>query len=155
MAGPKEFLVEWTERLIRHNDMLLKKIKSIDKGIDGFDIIARQEPKDKYIIVEPFLENVEAVRSLLKEDVKAMLVVYNTKENLDVLFREWKQLNNFPEFCIMFVNPFSELDLKWIVCPYTHDKVTEKDSFVTGLKALFESVTAATESQIESNIKRA
>lgn len=152
MADPKDFLVDWTERLLRHRDLLARKIKSIDKNKDGFDIVAVGQPKDRHIFVDPFMSRLEELSNMLDKDVKVTLVVYNTKDNLATLTDSWKLLNSYPLFCVMFVNPFSTQDTKWTVCPYTHDKVTEKASFSTGLKSMFDSVDAMDE--IERNINR-
>ena len=76
----------------------------------------------------------------------------NSKENLDFLMNKWNKLIKFDKLTIFFVNPFSELEKKWFISPYVHNKICDKDSLKLGLKTMFETVESITEKEIIKNI---
>ena len=81
------------------------------------------------------------------------LVILNSKENLNVIIGNWKRLIEFKNLCVYFVNPFSQLDKKWLVFPCTHNRICDENSLETGLKAMFEMVESITEEDAKARLK--
>jgi hypothetical protein len=136
---PKNDLAEWTEKYLKNRDIITCLIQSMEKNKDGWDIIVHAKNADKFYSVMPSIENFDDVLKKAEGNY-VMIVAYNTKKNLDKLIDGWSMLAKHPNLSVMFVNPDSALDKKWIIFPHTHDKITEKASFKRGLKAMFETV---------------
>ena len=73
-------------------------------------------------------------------DKTVFIITLNTKDNLSKIIENWSNLIEHQNLCIYFVNPASQLETKWVVCPYTHNKITEKASLKSGLETLFSMV---------------
>ncbi len=137
----KEFklLEEWTINYIKNRDILLKSIKSIEESKNGWDIIVRKKEGKKYYLIRPKIKDLcEILEKLNDGDIT--VVVLNTKDNLDIIIGDWDKLKDCRKLCIIFANPDSELEKKWVLFPFTHDRVTEKASLKRGLKSLFQTV---------------
>jgi hypothetical protein len=135
----KKKLVEWTENYIRNRDIITRFVEGMDRNKEGWDIIVHTKSGDKFYAVMPSIESLDEVAK--NADGKSVVIVaYNTKKNLDKTIEGWSKLTPFPNLSIMFVNPESALDKKWVIFPHTHDKVTEKASFKRGLRSMFETV---------------
>jgi hypothetical protein len=142
------FLIEWTVRYLKNKDAFFKKIQ--DLKTEGNRIFVKTTDKDQTYIIEPFIDtaNIDALLGQMKEDYCA-LVIYNTKQNLDIIIKEWKKLANFKkQFSIYFVNPFSKSDRQWIIFPYTHDMIAEGKGIKEGLMALASNVDPITKDEI-------
>lgn len=137
----KEFklLKEWTVNYIKNRDILTKTIESIEENKGGWDIIVKAKTGEKYYLIRPYMEDFNKILQLL-DDNAVTVVVLNTKDNLNILIENWDKLVDYPKFCILFVNPYSGLEKKWVIYPKTHQFVTEKSSLGRGLKALFQTV---------------
>lgn len=129
-------LKEWTVHYLRNKDVLTKNIEKIEENKEGWDLIIKQKSGDRYCLIMPEIKDIDKVIEKL-DSLNVLLVVLNTKKNLDAVINSWKSLVDHPKFCIMFVNPDSELEKKWIIYPHTHHKITEKGSLKKGLKSLF------------------
>lgn len=137
----KEFklIKEWIVNYIKNRDILTKTIESIEENKDDWDLVVRTKTGKKYFLIMPIIEDFNEI--LKKLDKGAVtVVVLNTKKNLNSLIENWDNVIDYPKFCIMFVNPYSELEKKWTIYPHTHEKVTGKASLAKGLKAMFQTV---------------
>jgi hypothetical protein len=154
----KEYLHEFVHNYIKNLDAIQQKIVSIDKGEGDVDFIITYQEKKKAVIAEPFLKpgELDGILSRLekfKKDFSTDLFVFNTKENFDEVVSHWKLVSKFDkQFKIYFVNPFSGLETKWVVFPYTHDMLSE--DFKAGLKALYATVESFTQQQYEKLISQ-
>jgi len=182
-------LVDWIVTYVKNRDSVAKKIESIEKDKDGFDVFVKfkgslkseisnsrrnskgisgvpEKPKvflrtyessirkkEQYFIVMPFINNIDDVLTKIKEDMHFGMVTFNTKENFNVVIDNWKKLINFKHLSIYFVNPFSQLDKKWIIYPYTHSKICDEGSLKLGLKTMFEMVEPIDEEKVKTLIK--
>lgn len=144
-----EFLTEWTQTYYEQKDLYHKKIVCVDKDKEECDLVIEFKDKKLCLLVQGKL----SIADIKDSDEPITVVVYNTKENLSALFEGWDELKEKKHISILFVNPFAHGDTKWTIYPYTHDRITEKESLELGIKALFSSVELLTERQIESNIK--
>ena len=146
------FMVEWTINFVKNKDILSKKIESIENGKDGFDLYVKYRDKEQYFIIAPDITDIESIIKKLNSNFHFSIVTLNSKENFDVIVRNWSKLINFKFLSIIFINPFSELDKKWIIFPYTHSKICDESSLKTGLKSMFYMVEPIEESQLAAKI---
>jgi len=124
---------------VKNKDLLVKQIEKIEQDKDGWDIVVTTKSGLKFYLVVPKIEDFGKIVERI-DSHNLTIVVFNTKENLDIVIENWSKIKDHEHLAIMFVNPNSELDKKWVVFPYTHHKVTEKASLKKGLKSLFQTV---------------
>lgn len=144
-----QHLVEWTVDYLKNKDVMLRKIELIEKNKYGFDIYVKSNDKEQFFIVKPVIDNANDIFSKLDSERHFGLVVLNTAGNLDVLVKRWDDFAKIKGLAVYFVNPFSQLDKRWIVYPYTHNSICERGSLERGLKAMSEMVEPLTEGQIK------
>ena len=147
------FLVEWTINFLKNKDILAKKIEKIENGKDGFDLYVKYKDREQYVIVAPQLRDFDSITKKINNNFYFSIVTLNSKENFDVIVKNWKALVGFKFLNIIFVNPFSESDTKWVVFPHTHHKICDEDSLETGLKSMFGAVEPIEERQLLANIR--
>jgi len=143
-----DFLVEWAINYVKNRDLLTKNIGGIGKEKGGFDFIVNFKDKKQYFIVKPLIDNIGEIINKINKEAHFSLVVFNTKENFKAVVDNWNNLVEFKNLSIYFVNPFSELDKRWVVYPYTHHKISEKASLETGLRTMFEMVESISKEQL-------
>ena len=153
MESAHSFLVRWTLDFLKNRDILTKKIVSIENNKDGFDMHIKYKDRDQYVIVIPQLNDIGAMIGKISNDSYFTIVALNSGENFEALLKSWKKLIDFKFLNIIFVNPFSGLDKKWIVFPYTHHRVCDESSLELGLKSMFDMVEPIEEEQLISKIK--
>lgn len=136
-------LTEWTERYVKNKDLLLRSVQSITKHEAGWTLSAIKTDGVQHFLVIPHLENVDALLSKMQPDLNACLVVLNTRKNLDVVVQHWGELIKYPKLAVIFANPESTTDKRWIIFPHTHEKITERKTLKLGLESLFLTVEAA------------
>lgn len=146
-------MVDWIINYVKNRDSIAKKIENIEKNKGGFDVFVKFNDREQYFIVIPFINNIDGVLTKIKEDMHFGLVVFNTKENFKVVTDNWKKLINFKHLSIYFINPFSQLDKKWIIYPYTHNRICDEGSLELGLKTMFEMVEPISEEKAKTLIK--
>ena len=148
-----KYLVDWIIDYLKNKDLLLKKIELIDKDKKGFDVYVKFKDKERFFIVKPVIDDVDGILSKFNAEGHFGLVVLNTSGNFDVLIKNWGRFVKFKRLCIYFVNPFSKLDKKWVIYPYTHNNICEKDALEKGLKSMFEMVEPLIGSSIKDTFK--
>ena len=147
------YLVEWTIDYLKNKDAFLKQIELIEKNKDGFDVYVKFKEKEQFFIVKPVIEDNDKLLSGFDENRNFGLVVFNTKNNFNLLIKDWGKFVKFKKLCIYFVNPFSQLDKRWVIFPYTHNNICEKGALEKGLRAMFEMVDPLTEEAIKDRFK--
>ena len=148
-AKIKDFLLEWTLHYLKNRDLISKKIESIEKGKDKFDAFVKYKDKDQYLSIIPQIKDLNFLERLDKEK-NHLISVFNTKENLSKIVDNWHKLIDFKLLCILFVNPWSSYDKRWIIYPYTHHRIADESSLKAGLKSMFETVEPVKKSQLEN-----
>ena len=160
----KQYLIEWAINYCKHKDIIAKAIKNIEKLSNNHgdnnspDVVITLENKNHSIFVLPFIDIFEDVIKKIKSSSdkgdKVTLVVVNNNKNLLHLIKNWNKLVNISHFfSIIFVNPFSTLDTKWVIFPSTHHSISDENALETGLKSLFSSVEEIDENSFKSKIK--
>src|SRR3989338_9079960 len=145
MDAVVSFLREWAVSYVKNKDIIAGNIEGIEENKDGFDIIVRYKDKISFFIIRPLLKDAEEIIKKMDKEGHYGLVMLNNKENLNIVIWNWKRLIEFKNLCVYFVNPFSQLDKKWLVFPCTHSRICDENSLETGLKAMFEMVEPITE----------
>lgn len=133
----RSFLGDWTIHYVKNKDIVSKKIEKIENGKEGFDLYVKYKGREQYFIIVSSINDIDAVLQKVNNNPYFSIVTLNSKENFDILLKNWHKLINFKFLSIIFVNPFSETDKKWIVFPYTHQKICDGYSLKNGLKSMF------------------
>lgn len=146
------FLKEWTVRYIKNKDLITKKIVSIEEGADGFKVI--RADRELQFFIEPFLADVNRILLRIQQGEHGRaLVCFHTKENFDVLMKQWKRFVDAGKNLTMyFVNPFSKTDRVLTLSPYTHDLIADESTLMQGLKTMSGSVEFTTEEEVKKII---
>lgn len=146
------FLLDWTINFIKNKDIISKKIEKIENGKDGFDLYVKYKDREQYFIIAASIADIDSIVQRLNSNSYFSIVTFNSKENFDIIIKNWSRLIGFKFLNIIFVNPFSDMDKKWIVFPHTHHKICDESSLENGLKAMFEMVEPIEEQQLAANI---
>jgi hypothetical protein len=131
------YLQTWTESYVRLKDVVAQKIDKIKKTDFGLEI-KNNDDTSSFVVVDPSSDHFEKVKEL--KDKHVTFITLNAKPNLDALIKEWTNLNKIQNLTIVFVNPFSITEEKWIVNPYVHDKIADPATLDLGLKTMFDCV---------------
>ncbi|GIU69398.1 MAG: hypothetical protein KatS3mg002_0634 [Candidatus Woesearchaeota archaeon] len=120
-------LIEWTETYIKHKDLTLKKIKSIDKK-ENVITVKYLDKEQTYHVIAYLNEEI-----LKKEGI---IVCLNTEDNFSFLIKKWTEISKIKNLSILFVN--LNRNEKWFINPYIHNMIADPASIVQGLKAMFD-----------------
>ena len=142
------FLADWTINFIKHKDILTKKIERIENGKDGFDLYVKYKDREQYFIILPKIGDIGQILERINDNFYFTVITLNSKENFGIILKNWAKLVNFKFLNIIFVNPFSQLDTKWVIFPHTHHKICDESSLENGLKAMFDMVEPIEEEQL-------
>ncbi len=142
------FLVEWTVNFVKHKDTLAKKIEKIEKNKDNFDLYVKYKDREQYFIILPTINDIDSIIPRVNNNSHFTIVTLNSKSNFELILKNWSRLVSFKFLNIIFANPFSELDKKWIIFPYTHQRICDENSLETGLKSMFQMVEPIEEQQL-------
>lgn len=146
------FLVEWTLNFMKNKDLLTKKIEKIENGKEGFDLYIKYKDREQYFIIAPTLKNLDSIIKMVDNKSYFSVVTLNSQENFEIVVKNWEKLVDFKFLNIIFVNPFSGMEKKWIIFPHTHHKICDESSLQTGLKSMFGMVEPIEEQQLIAKI---
>lgn len=136
---------EWLINYLRNRDIFVKSIIEIKPEGNHVQVFFKQAQKDYFI--SPNLE--EFNDNSIDEAKFTIIVTLNTKNNFSFLQKNWKQYIPLKKLQIMFVNPLSRTEYRWVISPYTHSLISDAKSLKQGLFTIFETVEEVTSSQIE------
>ena len=152
--GAVAFLREWTVHYVKNKDILTRKIESItEQGEDS--ILVKAKDREQLYLIRPFVKDMQGALAGLKKENSVNIVLCNTPDNFNAMLKAWESLIAFPKLTIIFVNPFSQLDTKWVLIPHTHDLISERESLKLGLKTMFEMVEPTNEEEFARRIASA
>jgi len=132
----KKELKEWAIDYVKSRDAMQKTILSIDE--QGDDFVVKRSGAEDFFLIRPVFADVEGVVS--KGDASVGLVVLNTRENLSSVISGWDKLCRMKGLKIYFVNPKASGDKKWLLAPYTHERISDRSALKKGLESLFSMV---------------
>jgi hypothetical protein len=136
-------LTSWTEQYVKNKDLIKREVQSISKHEAGWTLSVIKKEGVQHFLVIPHLESINVLLSKMQPDFNAALVVLNTRKNLDIIIEAWSELIKFPKLAIIFANPESNTDKRWIIFPHTHENVTERKALKVGLESMFSTVDVA------------
>ncbi len=143
------FLKEWAVRYIKNRDAISKKIVSIEEFGDGFHVVRKD--KEQRFFIEPFLKELHPLVEKIKgyQQNKA-LVCFHTRENLDILLKNWKTFVELGRnFTIFFVNPFSKTERVLSLSPSTHQLISDEDTLQQGVTTMSQEIEFTTEEEVK------
>jgi hypothetical protein len=73
-------------------------------------------------------------------DRNVAVIVPNTQANLDAIVANWQEAAKHPKLQLIFVNPYSNTEKKWLLMPHVHERVSDRKTLKLGLQSLFSSV---------------
>ena len=131
-------LLTWTKQYLTSRDAFTKEIATLQETKEwDLTVTLKNGIKRLYSIQEQF-DAKELLPRLGTDPV--FVILLNTKKNLQELTDHWQALKTFPKLCLVFVNPESQTEKKWLLYPHTHDRITDPLSLKLGLKSMFETV---------------
>ena len=154
MDKTAQFLFEWAFQFIKNKDVVLRKIVNIEEYINQSYILVEYKDKRMVYFVAPYIKDFDKTWEELQEAKKktestdSCIITFNNKENFDQIIRKWNLLDKDPKLQVVFTNPFSMTEKRWIVIPYTHSRISEPSALKTGLKTLFSTVDQITENTL-------
>ena len=131
-------LKEWLSYYIKNRDIHLRRIERLRETENGFEACLKDRQREAYVVSIEL--NTGALSGLSAE--RLFLVVPNTQKNLGLLIEKWRELASIKNLTIIFVNPRSSLETRWLINPYVHSRVCDDKALAQGLKAMFETVEA-------------
>ena len=146
------YLLDWTINLIKNRDVLTKKINEIEKGKESDFCVKYNDGKEALFIVKPMIDDIGKILEKIDKESYFCIITLNNKNNLDAIINIWKKLIEYKFLSIYFINPFSQLDKKWIIYPYTHHKICDENSLELGLKSMFDMVEQISEEQLKTKL---
>lgn len=158
MADIHSFLVEWAINFIKNKDIVSKKVEKIEHRKDGFDLYVKYKDREQYFIITAKIADIEPVLQKINSSghisssCHFSILTLNSNENFESLLKNWSRIINFKFLNIIFINPFSATDKKWIIFPHTHHKICDESSLEAGLRAMFEGVEIIDEQQLAEKI---
>jgi len=145
-----EYLKDWTKHYFTNKDVIQKSILEIIPNDQG--LLIKKQDKEVLIIIKPDLQDLEALLADKDKTGHYTLILLNNKHNFDKVNEAWNNIKMFPFLTIYFVNPFSETEHKWIIQPHVHEKVSDRTTFKTGLKTMFDTVPEISVSDLQRKI---
>jgi|ETNmetMinimDraft_2_1059921.scaffolds.fasta_scaffold49434_2 hypothetical protein len=143
------YLLDWAINFVKNRDAFTKKIKEIEKGKDSDFSVRYDDGKEASFIIIPSIDDIQKTLEKRTKKDHFCIITLNNKDNLDSIINNWKKLIEYEFLSIYFVNPDSKLDKKWILFPYTHNKICDESSLKSGLKSMFEMVEQISEGQLK------
>lgn len=154
------FLSEWVFYYVKNRDLVERKLEKVEEYLNKSFVFAKFRDKSQVYFIEceiedlaKTLEKVAVAKKELGSDFSC-LVLLNSAKNLKAVEDGWDLLSKDPKLSLLFVNPFSLLDKKWVVFPYTHSKISEPSALRQGLKSLFGGVEPISVDDFRSRIER-
>ncbi|MFH1668904.1 MAG: hypothetical protein ABIA62_03175 [Candidatus Woesearchaeota archaeon] len=147
MTSPAKYLTEWFVRYTKNRDLMFRKISEVKEDGDMISVVQKDGKIFNYCSA-PFPEDMVKVAECIDGETKGILV-YNTQSNFDLMMKSWKALSNIKGLTIYFINPFSKLDKRWAINPYTHSRISDAESLDQGLNSMYMMVEPTTRSQVE------
>lgn len=147
------FLKEWFIRFLHNRDLVRKNIISIDSK-EGADFKVNYKDKAVNFLIMPVMENsIMGIINNKNNNENIGLIAINNFQNVKFLYINWEKFKDMRFLSLYFINPFSNADKAWILNPYVHDKICDKNSLELGLKAMAEMVEPINYEKIRERLR--
>ncbi len=140
MAKSRAFgpLRAWAMVYVRYRDTA-KRITGIKETDYGFEISSNDGMSSECFIL-PSLAEVGAASGRA-----GIIVTLSNEENIKHVYKHWDSLSANSSLLMIFANPFSLNEEKWLLKPHLHSLVADRGSLLQGLKAMAELVDPISE----------
>lgn len=135
----KEFLMNWIVRYVKNKDLILKKIVDVTLDSGGVSVKNKSGQISRYVVLLS-LASLESVVSSQPKDCELCVITINSKDNMNFLVKKWDFAVSNSFLTVIFVNPFSDLDEKWVVKPSIHARICEKKNLARSFSSISETV---------------
>ena len=152
LAEAFDYLKEWAIRYVKHRDIAVKNIAEIRSASFGF-LIVNNDGTSTNCLVQPSLTAFNPAAAEI--ETRAMIITLSNDGNIQAVYNVWDRLAAKKDLLMVFVNPFSATEEKWVLKPYLHNKVCDRSSLLQGLRAMAELVEPANEETMVLKIKAA
>ena len=139
----KKEITNWAKTYLKNRDIINNEILEINDDYEGFDFVAKKITENLLVITEPDLAVAkEKIEKFEKSSELSNISIFclNTRKNLDCLINNWEFFSKFKKLAILFINPNSAKEKKWMLYPFTHNFISDKKTLVQGLKSIAENV---------------
>lgn len=140
-------LTEWIITFVKHKDMLKHQLQSIAEKDGMVHAVFKDSKVQDYFVLEKHADATTLMHVLdaaKKSDAdlnySVHVVWYNTQANLKALITHWQQCASHQRLHFYFVNPKSSTDIKWIINPWLHNRISDSSHLEVGLKSMFSMV---------------
>jgi hypothetical protein len=133
-------LKEWADRYARNKAIAAGITKVEEKG--NMLLVRKNEGTDTYIIELTFNP-----KSTMEN---ATIVTLSNPDNIGIVVKNWETVSKIKGLKIIFANPLSTQEERWIIMPYVHNRICDRKSLKLGLTAMAELVDPITEKEIEA-----
>ena len=142
-------LKEWASRYIKNRDLMLRSIEDFRESEDSFFVKFKTKEVTYYIV--PFFtdKRLDELKAEMKSDKHVGIFIFNTKDNMEFVVKNWQDFIKNPKLIIYFFNPFSRTDKVWSIYPSTHHYISDGKAIKTGLQSLASNVEETTEEDIK------
>ena len=145
-----EFIKEWTVRYVRHRDIAARKISGIRGTEYGFQVINKDGTLIE-CVVQLALKKISG--QFIAATKNALVITLSNSENVQAVNRMWDALAANSGLLVVFANPFSALEDKWVLKPHLHNKVCDRNSLLQGLRAMSELVEPIDEETLTMKLR--
>ncbi len=144
MEKAVSFLKAWAIEFVRNKDLVFNKIEKVDEeeGKPQFTVHYKDKTQHCFIV-----SHLSEIKYNSKDHVG--IFTFHTDNNFKTILDRWNEFSSHPQLTIYSVNPFIHVENKWILQPYHHAKIADKESFKTGMKSMFSAVTEVREQDLK------
>jgi len=128
-------LRQWYIYYVKNRDLMLKKIASIKDDANNI-IITNKDGTEETSILDESPSSFSKLLEGFKKDARLKIVTLNKKDAIRLLIEEWAKLIEYASLTMMFVNPHSHGEHKWIIKPHIHAKFTDKSTLKPGIMSI-------------------
>jgi hypothetical protein len=128
-------LLEWAEKYLRYKDSMARSILQMKR--DGNKILVEKKNVTRVAVVLPALADKPAEADII--------ITLSNTDNINTLVRHWKKFSEKQKLTIIFANPLSEEENKWVVQPFIHTRICEEKALKKGFLGMAELVPPVTE----------
>ncbi len=151
MADRGEYLIAWLAEFLKNKDLIQRRIARMER----LDAGLRVERKDGTAVVyvpAPKLDE----DALAKAGGKAAvgIITFNTSANIAFLKKRWDAFASLGRHAqIIFINPASTREMRWIIFPATQSMLTKEKALLTSIDAIRAGVDELTEADIQKLVE--
>lgn len=141
-------LKEWALNYVRHRD-IQKKIFRVKDADFGF-VIENNDGTSSDCLIAPSLSGGVLLGAARKP---SMVISLSNEQNIKEVYAVWDNLVVNSSLFLVFINPFSSSEDKWVLKPFLHNKVCDRSSLLQGLRAMSELVDPVDEASLSESLK--